>query len=220
MSIKIYGANISPYVRKVRLALALKELDYEQVQVIPNSDDQPPEFKANSPLGKIPLAYIDDTWIPDSAVILAYLERARPQRPLLSTDPKKAAKALWYEAYAGSHMTSVIGGHLFAEVILAPAFFKRESNHEEIELAKTQEIPAIFDYLESQLESDYLVGDSMGHADICVGSPFVAMHHCGVSCDASHWPKTAAYIERLFSDPVFKTIIAEEQAFFASMSGE
>ncbi len=219
MSIKIYGSSMSPYVRKVRLALAFKNLDYEQVDVIPIGDDLPPEFKANSPLGKIPLAHIDGNWIPDSAVILAYLERSRPQPPLLSSDPKLAARALWYEVYAGSHMTSVIGGHLFAEVILAPAFFNRESNHEEIELAKNEEIPAIFDYFESQLDSDYLVGDSMGLADICVGSPFIAMHHCDFRCDANKWPKTAAYIERITTHPVFKPIIVEEQAFFASMRG-
>lgn len=219
MSIKLYGSIISPYVRKVRLALALKNLDYEQVDVIPIGDDQPPEFKANSPLGKIPLAHIDGTWIPDSAVILAYLERSRPQPALLSDDPKQAARALWFEAYAASHMTPVIAGHLFAEVILAPAIFNRESNHEEIELAKTEEIPAIFDYIESQLDSDYLVGNTMGHADACVGSLFVAMQHCQFYCDAAKWPKTAAYIERITTSPVFTPIIEEEQALFTAMRG-
>ena len=51
MSIVLYGASLSPYVRKVRFALAYKCLDYEQVSVIPASGDLPDEFKANSPLG-------------------------------------------------------------------------------------------------------------------------------------------------------------------------
>nr|WHW29692.1 putative glutathione S-transferase family protein [uncultured bacterium] len=216
MSIKIYGAGISPYVRKVRMALAIRELDYELIPVIPGSDDQPKEFKANSPLGKIPLAYLDDIYIPDSSVILAYLERARSENSLLSSDAKLAAKALWYEEYADSKMVSVIGGHLFAEMILAPAFFQRESNQEEIDLAKNEEIPAIFDYLENELSSDFLLGNSIGHADVCVGSPFVTMHHCGVQCDASRWPKTAAYIERVTGHSAFAKIIEEERDMLAA----
>lgn len=219
MSIKVYGASLSPYVRKVRLALALKQLDYEQIQVIPMGDDQPQEFKDNSPLGKIPLLFIDDIWLSDSTAILAYLERSRSATPLLSSEPKLAAQAIWFEQYAVAPMTPAISGHLFAELILAPAMFKRESNQEEIELAKTVEIPAIFDYLESQLSSEYLIGDAVGHADICVGTHFFTLAHCGVSCDAGRWPKTAAYIDRLMSNPVFAPIFKQEQQALAAMAG-
>ncbi|MBT8148549.1 MAG: glutathione S-transferase family protein, partial [Gammaproteobacteria bacterium] len=167
--------------------------------------------------GKIPLANIDGIWLPDSSVILAYLERAHSDPPLLSDNAAQAARALWYEEYADSHMVGVIGGHLFAELILAPLFFKRESNQEEIELAKSHEIPAIFDYLESQLQSDYLLGDALGHADICVGSPLVTLQHCKVECDASRWPKTAAYIKRVTSDRAFTGIINDEKDFLAAI---
>ncbi|NND82376.1 MAG: glutathione S-transferase family protein [Gammaproteobacteria bacterium] len=219
MSIKIYGAMLSPYVRKARLALGFKGLEYETIPVIPLGDDQPEEFKANSPLGKIPLAYIDDIWLPDSSVILAYLERTRPDPALLSDDPKLAARALWFGEYMASKMVPVVGGHLFAELILAPNLFNRESNWEEIELAKNVEIPEIFDYLETQLESDFLVGDDFGHADLCVGGAFLTMRHCEVACDASRWPKTAAYIKRVHALPLFEQTFAEEMAFRSAMVG-
>lgn len=35
MSITLYGASLSPYVRKVRVALAEKGLSYEHVQIDP-----------------------------------------------------------------------------------------------------------------------------------------------------------------------------------------
>lgn len=217
MSITLYGVGLSPYVRKVRLALAFKGLDYQHIPVIPMGDDQPQDFKKNSPLGKIPLMHIDDMWLSDSSAILAYLERSRPQPPLLSSDAKQAAQAIWFEAYSGSHMNGIIGGHLFAELILAPALFKRPSNVEEIELARNVEIPGIFDYLESVLDGAYLVGESLGHADICVGSPFVTLQHCGFGCDSAKWPKTAAYIKRIINDEIFAPIAREEQEFLASM---
>ena len=219
MSIKLYGSGLSPYVRRVRLALAHKQLEYELINVIPVGDDQPQEFKDNSPLGKIPLAQIDGHWLPDSSVIIDYLERTRPENPLLSDDPLEVARARWFESYASAPMTAVIGGHLFAELILAPNLFNRDSNLEEIELARTTEIPEIFDYLESQLEGDYLVGNSIGHADICVGSPLVTMHMCDYHCDANRWPKTAAYIDRLFAGPVFKPLLDEGMAMIAQITG-
>ena len=219
MSITIYGASLSPYVRKVRLALAFKQLDYELVPVIPMGPDQPEVFKAHSPLGKIPLAHIDGEWLADSSVILAYLEKTRPQPALLSEDPAQMARALWFEEYADTHLVGVVGGHLFAELVLAPHFFNRETNHQDVELAKTEELPAIFDYLESQLDAPYALGDQLGHADICLCSPFINMHYCDVFCGETRWPKTAAYIERVTSSPLFNEVLEDEKAFFAALKG-
>lgn len=216
MSISLYGVGISPYVRKVRMALALKELEYEHILVLPGSPDQPEAFKENSPLGKIPLAQIDGHWLPSSSVILAYLEKTQSDHPLLSDDPVVMAKQLWWEEYAASKMTAVIGGHLFAELILAPHFFKREANQEEIDLARSTEIPEIFDYLESELKTDFLTSDTISHADVCVGSPIFTLSHCGETCDAARWPKTAAYIMRIMTHPKFMPIFEDEKAFMAA----
>ena len=219
MSTVLYGVGLSPFVRKVRLALELKGMQFEHNQVTPFSDDKPAEFVENSPLGKIPLLKIDDIYIPDSAVILSYLERTRTDTPLLPNDDALVARALWFEAYMGSQMVPSIGGHLFVEQVLAPAVFGRESNVEEMELAKNVEIPAIFDYLEGQLDNDFLVGQTPGHADVCVGGSFISMLHCDFQCDASQWPKTAAYIDRLMAVPAFETVRNEEVAILNSLAG-
>lgn len=217
MNITLYGASLSPYVRKVRLALAYKGLAYEHISVMPRSGELPIEFKQNSPLKKIPMLYIDGSYISDSSVILAYLERAHPDTAMLSDDPKLAARALWFEAYAESHMTSVIGGHLFAELVLAPYFFKRESNLEEIELAKNKEVPDIFDYLETELKSDYLVGDQFGHADLCVGAMLTVLQYCDLQCNPKQWPKTAAYIDRVVDSELFSLVTADEKEMLSSI---
>ena len=53
--IKLYGIPFSPFVRKVKLVLDFKNLDYELVHVVPRMPDQDAEFVQNSPLGKIPM---------------------------------------------------------------------------------------------------------------------------------------------------------------------
>ena len=76
MALIVYGANLSPFVRKVRVALAEKGLEYKLDQVSPFSP--PPEFLAISPLKRIPA--FRDTDLPepnslaDSSIICDYLE--------------------------------------------------------------------------------------------------------------------------------------------------
>lgn len=224
--ITLFGAHVSPYVRKVHLVLEYKELKYQHVPVIPFSPEKPKVFLENSPLGKIPLLQKGEHFIPDSSVICAFLEREYPEKPLLPADNYDYARALWFEEYAAGHMTSVIGGHLFAEKILAKIVFKREPNQAEIDLAVDTEIPAIFDYLSSELsrpsqrsaEQQYLVGESISLADIAVCGMFVAMDHCGVVCDPTRWPSVAAYIQRITSLPFFQKVIKEEQMILKAFS--
>jgi len=212
----LFGAHLSPYVRKTRLVLAFKGLNYEQIQVIPFTPNKPEEFNKNSPLGKIPLLKVGDQYISDSSVICAFLEREVPSPALLPTDSLDCARAQWFEEYADSHMTSVIGGHLFAERVLAPVIFKRPANQEEIDLAINVELPVIFDYLSGQLQGDYLVADTLTLADIAVCGLFVSMKHSGVICDAAKWPTLAAYIERVQAQPIFQKVITEEQMIMKS----
>ncbi|HCS29678.1 MAG TPA: glutathione S-transferase family protein [Spongiibacteraceae bacterium] len=219
MAITLYGAHISPFVRKVRAALAYKGLPYDIVFVAPKMGEQPAEFKANSPLGKIPLLRDGDLYIPDSSVICAWLDRQYPNKPLLPSDNVDAVRALWFEEYAGSVMTTAMGGHLFAEVVLAKLLFNRESLQSDIDKAINEEIPAIFDYLESQIAGDYLLASGFSLADIAVGSISVAMLHSDYHCDAARWPKTATYLKRLFEGEVFAPLIADEKALLASFGG-
>jgi len=212
----LFGAHLSPYVRKTRLVLDFKEQSYEHIPVIPFTPNKPEEFTQNSPLGKIPLLKVGNKYLSDSSVICSFLEREFPKPAIFPEDSFDCARAQWFEEYADSHMTSVIGGHLFAEKILAPAVFKREANQKEIELAVNNEIPAIFDYLSSQLQGDYLVSDKITLADIAVCGLFVSMQHCQVNCDATKWPALSAYIDRVIAQPIFQKVLTEEQVIMKS----
>ena len=82
---KLHGANLSPFVRKVRIALAEKGIEYEHEQVLPFG--QTPEYMALSPLGKVPCYQDGDVTIPDSSVIIDYIDHVEPNPPLYPTDP-------------------------------------------------------------------------------------------------------------------------------------
>ncbi len=75
----LWGVKGSPYVQKVMIALAEKNITYEHQQILPKSllvlrnELVPQDFEQLSPLGKIPLLQIGNWGIADSAVITAFL---------------------------------------------------------------------------------------------------------------------------------------------------
>lgn len=217
-NITLFGAHVSPYVRKTRLVLAFKSLSYQHIPVVPFGDQQPEEFKKHSPLGKIPLLKVADRYIPDSTIICSYLDKLSPEPQLFPLDSFDLTRAQWFEEYADSVMVSCIGGHLFAEKVLARAVFKREPIQSDIDKALNEELPNIFAYLNSELNDDYLVGNTISMADIAVCAVFIAMHHCQVHCDAKQWPKLSAYIDRVMALDFFHKVVEEETMLLKAMA--
>jgi len=215
MSIVIHGVNASPFVRKVRVALAEKNVPYTLNPQVPFG--QPPEYMKISPLGKIPCLQDGDYTLPDSSCIIAYLERTNPKPALYPEDPKEYGRALFLEEYADSRLVETLAP-VFFQRIVRKVFFKQESDETIVRNKLDVEAPKVFDWLESQIgDREWLVGTRFGIADIAVASPFVNFGHAGESVDRKRWPRLAAYLERVHARPSFKAPIEEErQAFKAA----
>ena len=204
----VHGASASPFVRKVRVALAEKGLDYELKPVFPFNVS--PEYKKISPLGKIPCYQDGDFTLPDSSCIVAYLEKVSPQPALHPSDPKLYARALWYEEYADTRMVEIMGPVFFQRVI-RKNLMKQEPDEELVKKSLAR-LPEICDYLEAEIgNSDFLVGNRFSIADIAVASPFVNLRHAGERVDEKRWPKLGAYLKRIHARPSFKALLSEEQ---------
>jgi len=206
----LYGAGLSPFVRKVRVLLAEKGVSYEHDPVVPFNVSA--EYKAMSPLGKIP-AYRDEKGaLADSSVICAYLERRHPTPALYPSDPYEYARALWFEEYGDSPLVAITGPKIFFQKIIGPAFFNQPTDDAVVSKAVNEELPPLFDYLESQITGDWLVGSQFSIADISIGTQFVNLRLAGVSVDAARWPKLVRYIARVHERPSFKKLIEEDRA--------
>jgi glutathione S-transferase len=213
--LKLYGVNASPFVRKVRVVLAEKDLSYEHDPVIPIgvSDD----YKKISPLGKIPALADDGKVLPDSSVICAYLDRRYPNPPLYPSDPYEYGRALWLEEYTDTALVEVAGPKIFFQRVIRPLFFQQECDEAVVEKAINEELPIRFDYLDRQLHGkEYLAGDRFSVADIALGSQLVNLAHARVPVDAKRWPNLAALAARVHARPSFKRLIEEERGQFAA----
>ena len=209
----VHGVSASPFVRKVRVALAEKGLDYELRPVVPLN--VPAEFKTISPLGKVPAFEEDGRALSDSSIIIAYLERTHPEPALYPADPYEYARALWFEEYGDTALAQNVTGVLFFQKVVAPRILQRATDQALIDKALSQDIPPLFDYLESQLKApEAIAGTRLSIGDIGVCTHFVNMQHAGYEVDATRWPKLARYAGRVLARPSFKALIEEEAPLF------
>lgn len=79
---KLVGSLTSPYVRKARIVLAEKRINYTfEVDVPWNADSRVPDY---NPLGKVPVLIMEDgTPLYDSRVIVEYLDNISPVSRLI-----------------------------------------------------------------------------------------------------------------------------------------
>lgn len=96
---KLIGSLTSPYVRKVRVVLAEKKIDYDFVLDSPwNADTGVANF---NPLGKIPVLVLDDdTTLFDSRVIVDYLDAVAPNNRLIPSQNRDRIQIKRWEALA------------------------------------------------------------------------------------------------------------------------
>jgi glutathione S-transferase len=74
---KLYGALASPYVARVLLFAKLKGIDLPQAD-LPGGSPAAPDYRAFTPIGKIPSLDVDGLCIPESETICEYLEDVYP----------------------------------------------------------------------------------------------------------------------------------------------
>jgi glutathione S-transferase len=112
MTMKLIGALTSPYVRKVRVVMAEKKLDFQLVlEDVWNSDAI---LEAN-PLGKVPCLVMEGgESIFDSRVIVEYLDTLSPVGKLIPPSGRERAEVRSWEALADGILDAAILARLEA----------------------------------------------------------------------------------------------------------
>ncbi|MEN8161301.1 MAG: glutathione S-transferase family protein, partial [Myxococcota bacterium] len=130
-----------------------------------------------------------------------------PEKPLLPSDPKQAARALFLEEYADTKFNEAVGG-IFFERFVKPNVFQQETDEAKVQEVVESQLPEPLDYLESQVPADGWLAGDFSVADAAVGNQLGSLQFARVELDAKRWPKLAAYRERLFARPSFKKALA------------
>jgi RNA polymerase-associated protein len=90
----LYDAGRCPYCARVRIVLFEKRVEFESVEI--DLSNRPAWIYEKNATGRVPVVE-EDAWVlPESAVIMEYLEERYPEPPLLAADPADRARArLW-----------------------------------------------------------------------------------------------------------------------------
>ena len=156
--VTLYDAPRCPYCARVRILLAEKGVEYETVEI--DLDHRPPWLYDKNPLGKVPVLEEADFLLPESRVIMEYLEERYPEPPLLPSDPgDRAAVRLCLERFDE---------------------FSRPYYRVLFEGRPVEELEAALARLDATLSaSPYLVGSRFGLADMA----YVPLDHQGGGTD-------------------------------------
>jgi glutathione S-transferase len=146
----IFGASLSPFVRKVLAFAHEKGIDFEHRPFHPIKP--PADFLAASPFRKIPALQDEDFSICDSSAIVAYIEAKYPTPPLIPTEPRARARTIWLEEYADTILTGAVA-KIFAHRVVRPLFMKQAGDAAVADAAEREELPPVLAYLESIVRS-------------------------------------------------------------------
>ncbi|CAO2183698.1 unnamed protein product [Urochloa humidicola] len=207
--LKVLGAWPSPFVLRVRVALHLKGLDYENVEEdLVNKSEL--LLTSNPVHKKVPVLLHAGRPVPESLVILEYLDDAFPASGpvLLPADPFDRAIARFWAAY--------VDGKLHGAMVAALT-----GATEEARAAATEDTFAALDALEGALKKSsggkgFFAGDAPGYLDVALGG-FVGWLRAwdkitGVTLlDAGRVPLLTAWAERFAALDAAKGIIPEPE---------
>jgi glutathione S-transferase len=109
---KLLGAVASPYVTRVMMFAEIKGIDLP-LEGIPGGSPRSDEYRAFTPIGKMPSMEVNGQCLPESEAICEYLEDAYPEKPGLPAKPLDRATSRLIsritDLYIAPHTSTVFG---------------------------------------------------------------------------------------------------------------
>ena len=177
----LYDAARCPYCARVRIVLAEKRVPYETVEI--DLRDRPGWIYAKNPAGKVPVLEEDGGFVlPESQVIMEYLEERYPEPPLWPADPAERAQGrLWLDRFSA----------------LSDPYYELRRGDERGRARLEQRLAELDAALVAQ---PFLTGADYGLADIGY-VPWILRAQTNLGVDVTPWPALASWLERIAARP-------------------
>jgi glutathione S-transferase len=101
---RLWSWQLSPFAGKVRVALAVKGVEVELLEI--NPADRPPRLRELNPSGRVPVLEVDGVAIRESSAICDWLEDTHPSPPLWPSDPAQRAAARGIMRWVDDELTT------------------------------------------------------------------------------------------------------------------
>jgi glutathione S-transferase len=199
---KLLGSTTSPFVRKVRVVLAEKKLDYSFI--LENVWAADTTIQQSNPLGKVPCLLMEDGAVMfDSRVIVEYLDTLTPVGKLIPALGRERAGVKCWEALADGVLDAAILIRL--EKTLRPV----EQQNEEWIQRQWSKVHAGLKTMSADLdEATFCAGNHLTLADISVACALGWLSFRFPEIDwRTDYPNLAKLFDKLSERPSFKDTI-------------
>ncbi len=201
---KLIGSLTSPYVRKVRVVMAEKKLDYELI--LENVWAAETKIQDSNPLGKVPCLVMEDGGAMfDSRVIVEYLDTLTPVGKLIPPNGRERAEVKCWEALAD--------GVLDAGILVRLERTLRPESQQSPEWIKRQldKVNAGLKAMSAGLkDTPYCTGNAFTLADVAVGCALGWLSFRFPEIDwRGEYPNLAKLFDKLAERPSFKDTIPQ-----------
>ena len=203
----LYHLWLSPFSRKVRIALAEKGLDFElKAEKV---WERRQEFLALNPAGEVPVLVEDDgTVLADSTAICEYLEEAHPDPPLYPGGPAERAEMRRVAQWFDLKFSREVSVHLVGEKIMKRFLGLGAPDSAAIRAGKAN-IHYHLDYVGYLAERRaWLGGDKFSIADVAAAAQLSSVDYLGDVPWAEHQAAKDWYA-RIKSRPSFRPLLAD-----------
>jgi len=166
VTIKLFEHPLSPYARKVKIALYEKAVAFERILVEPlhvqPSDSFYDEFAAASPRLEVPCLVDGDFRCFDSTIIVDYIDERWLEPPLLPQSPVDRARARIVEDICDTTLDAILWG------LMELRFFRRAAEPQAGQMATHagEQLAKAWDRMEGELGGrPWMCGQAFGRAD-------------------------------------------------------
>ncbi|QRM18949.1 glutathione S-transferase [Dechloromonas sp. TW-R-39-2] len=194
---KLIGSHTSPFVRKVRIVLAEKKIEYDfEIDSPWLEDSKVPNI---NPLGKIPVLLLDDnTPLFDSRVIVEYIDNVTPNNKLFPAPNRERIEVKRWEAVADGICDAAASAFLEAK---RP---KKEQSASWIARQRDKVMRGL-DFMAEELgDKAFCMGTHFSMADIAsvTALGYLAFRFADINWQESH-PNLAKLYAKLMQRPSF-----------------
>lgn len=201
---KLIGTLTSPYVRKVRIVLAEKKIEYDFE--IDSPSDAKSKVALVNPLGKVPVLILDDeTALFDSPVIVEYLDKVTPNNKLLPATNRERTEVKRWEALGD--------GLLDAATTVVYETRRPKKEQSATWMARQREkVTRTVTFMSRELaDKPYCVGTHFSLADIAVGTAlgYLAFRFPDIDWKTDY-PNLERLYEKLMQRPAFADTVPQE----------
>lgn len=203
----LYHLPLSPFSRKVRIALAEKKLEF--ALEVEKTWERRPEFLGLNPAGEVPVLVEEDgVCIPDSQAICEYAEDLKSDPPLIGLDMYQRAEVRRLTAFFDQKFNREVTKMLVGEK-LYKRFLSVGEPDSRLVRAGYANIKPHMEYLSWLAEHrTWLAGDRLSLADIAAAAQLSCVDYIG-DVPWEDYPIAKEWYVRIKSRPSFRPLLAD-----------